>query len=239
MTRGREPARDLRLLHGAETRRRILARALELAGGEGLEALTIGRLADDLGMSKAGLFGHFGSKEALQLAVVEEARADFVARVAVPALAAPEGLPRLESLCAAWLSWARACPGGCFFSSAASEFDGRGGPVRDRIAASVSEWMTALTSAVEDARRLGHLARGTDAAQLAFELHALELGGNAAFQLFGDRTALERAERAIGTRIAAAVASPSSSQAARPAGPKRPAAAPSRRKDPGARRGPE
>lgn len=215
-------------MHGAETRRRILSRALELAGAEGLEALTIGRLAEDLGMSKAGLFGHFGSKEALQLAVVEEARADFVAKVAVPALAAPEGLARLESLCAAWLSWARGCPGGCFFSSAASEFDGRGGPVRDRIASSVAEWMTALTSAVEDARRLGHLAPDTDAAQLAFELHALELGGNAAFQLFGDKSALERAERAIGTRIAAAVAGGGPGAASDPA----------RRKDPGARRRP-
>jgi AcrR family transcriptional regulator len=222
------PAGDLRLLQGAETRRRILARAFDLAGAEGLEALTIGRLADDLGMSKAGLFGHFGSKEALQLAVVEEARADFVARVG-PALSAPEGLPRLESLCAAWLAWARGCPGGCFFSAAAAEFDGRGGPVRDRIAASVAEWMAALTSTVEDARRLGHLAPDTDAAQLAFELHALELGGNAAFQLFGDKSALERAERAIGTRIAAAAATPTAAGAARSA----------RRKDPGARRRPE
>ena len=197
-------SRDLRVAHGEDTRRRVVARALEIAGAEGLEALTIGRLADDLAMSKAGVFGAFGSKEGLQLAVVEAAREDFVARVAAPAMAAPEGLPRLESLCAAWLTWARSCPGGCFFSSAASEFDGRPGAVRDRVATSVAEWLEALTAAIEDARRLGHLGAEVDAAQLAFELHALELGGNAAFQLFGDRAALERAERAIGTRLAAA-----------------------------------
>lgn len=197
-------ARDLRVAHGEDTRQRVLARALAVAGAEGLEALTIGRLADDLGMSKAGVFGHFGSKEALQIAVVEAARDDFVERVGGPAMAAPEGLPRLESLCAAWIAWARACPGGCFFSSAAAEFDGRPGAVRDRIAASVAAWMEALTAAIEDARRLGHLDPAVDAAQLAFELHALELGGNAAFQLFGDRAALDRAERAIATRLASA-----------------------------------
>lgn len=194
---------DQRLVQGAATRQRILARALVIAGGEGLEALTIGKLADDLGMSKAGLFGHFGSKEDLQLAVVEEARRDFLASVG-PALLEPEGLPRLLALCTAWLGWARASEGGCFFASAASEFDGRPGPVRERIAQSVRDWLDGLTSAVDDARRLGHLDRDIDPRQLAFELHSLELGGNACYQLFKDREDLARAGRAIAARIDAA-----------------------------------
>jgi AcrR family transcriptional regulator len=197
------PRADQRLVQGAATRHRILARALVLAGSEGLEALTIGKLAEDLGMSKAGLFGHFGSKEDLQLAVVDEARRDFVASVG-PALLEPEGLPRLLALCSAWLAWARASEGGCFFASAASEFDGRSGPVRDRVAQSVRDWLDGLTSAVDDARRLGHLEASIDPRQLAFELHSLELGGNACYQLFRDREDLARAERAIAARIEAA-----------------------------------
>lgn len=202
-----EPRVDQRLAQGAATRQRILARALVLAGAEGLEALTIGRLADDLRMSKAGLFGHFGSKEELQLAVVDEARRDFLAAVG-GALGEAEGLPRLLALCKAWLAWARGSEGGCFFASAAAEFDGRPGPVRARIAEAVRDWLEGLTSAVEDARRLGHLDASVDARQLAFELHSLELGGNACFQLFGDREDLARAERAIDARIEAARSRP-------------------------------
>lgn len=202
--------RDLRLAHGEATRRRILEAAMDLASTEGLEALTIGRLATDLGMSKAGLFGHFGSKEALQLATLEAARAVFIEKVAAPAFAAPEGLPRLLALSAAWLAYARegTFRGGCLFAGAAAEFDGREGPVRDRVAAILREWLEGLESAIRDAQRLGHLDTTIEPAQLAFELNALELGGNWAFQLFRDPGAMERAARAIQARLEALTPAP-------------------------------
>lgn len=188
---------------GDRTRKAILARAVDLASAEGLEGLTIGRLATELSLSKSGLIGHFGSKEELQLATVEAAREIFFERVVVPALAAPEGLPRLQALCDHWLAYAQqeTFRGGCFFSAAASEFDGRPGPVRDRIAAILREWLDGLESAIRDAQRLHHLRAEVDAKQLAFELHALELAANWAFQLFTDHDAPERARRGMQARI--------------------------------------
>lgn len=200
------PARgDLRVAHGDATRRRILDAAVELAAVEGLEALTIGRLAADLGLSKAGVFGHFGSKEALQLATLEAARAVFIATVVAPALAAPEGLPRLRTLTDGWLRYAReGSRGGCLFAGAAAEFDGREGPVRERVVTIWREWLDGLESAIRDAQRLGHLAPTVDAAQLAFELNALELGGNWGLALFRDPVLADRAAAAVTARLDAA-----------------------------------
>jgi AcrR family transcriptional regulator len=191
---------------GDRTRRAILARAVDLASAEGLEGLTIGRLASELSLSKSGLIGHFGSKEELQLATIDAAREIFFQRAVAPALAEPEGLPRLRALCDHWLSYAHAetFRGGCFFSAASSEFDGRPGPVRDRIATVLREWLDGLEAAIADAQRLHHLRADVDAKQLAFELHALEMAANWAFQLFGDREAPERARRGIIARIEAA-----------------------------------
>jgi hypothetical protein len=123
--------------------------------------------------------------------------------VVVPALAKAEGLPRLQALCERWLAYAyeETFRGGCFFSAASSEFDGRPGPVRDRIATILREWLDGLEAAIRDAQRLKHLRPEVDAKQLAFELHALEMGANWAFQLFGDREAPERARRGILMRI--------------------------------------
>ncbi len=190
---------------GGRTRRAILEKAVDIASAEGLEGLTIGRLATELSMSKSGLIGHFGSKEELQLAVVETAREIFLESVVMPAMKADEGAPRLLGLCSHWLAYARAerFRGGCFFSAAAAEFDGRPGPVRDRIVQLMREWLDGLEAVISDAKRLGHLHRDVDAKQLAFELHALEMGANWAFQLFGDREAPARAHRAIRERLAA------------------------------------
>lgn len=223
------PRKDLRLAHGEATRRRILDAAMDLASTEGLEALTIGRLATDLGMSKAGLFGHFGSKEALQLATLDAARAVFIEKVAAKALAAPEGLPRLLALSSAWLAYARegTFRGGCLFAGAAAEFDGREGPVRDRVAEILREWLDGLESAIRDAQRLGHLDATVDPAQLAFELNALELGGNWAFQLFREPAAMDRAALAIHARIDALTRAPGGrpgrghAPSSKPASPKR------------------
>src|SRR5579864_5470895 len=142
-----------RLRKGVRTRESILRVAVDLASVEGLEGLTIGRLAEELKMSKSGLFAHFGSREELQLATVEMARQIFVEHVIRPALAVPAGAPRLWAICNAWVRYVEdpVFPGGCFFSAASFEFDSRPGPVRDRIAAVMQQWRTTLARAVEEA----------------------------------------------------------------------------------------
>ncbi|HJU53448.1 MAG TPA: TetR/AcrR family transcriptional regulator [Pyrinomonadaceae bacterium] len=192
-----------RKAQGERTRQAILEAAVHLASAEGLEGLTIGRLANELSMSKSGLFAHFGSKEELQLATVESARGVFIREVIRPAFEAERGLPRLWKLCDTWLGHVQGgvFRGGCFFAAAAAEFDSRPGPVRDRIAAIMKEWLKALGRAVVEAQGAGHLDKDVDASQLAFEFNALELGANWAFQLHGDRQAFTRARGAILERL--------------------------------------
>jgi AcrR family transcriptional regulator len=194
---------------GVATRRRILDAAVELAAAEGLSGLTIGRLAEELKMSKAGLFGYFGSKEELQIATIAAAEESFIERVITPAMAAPEGLPRLLALCSYWLDYA-ACTlkGGCFFLSAAADVDGRPGPVRDRVADTMRAWLAALVGAIKAAQDACHLDANADAAQIAFELNGLELAAAWARQLLDDRSAGDRARRGIFTRIAALATPP-------------------------------
>jgi AcrR family transcriptional regulator len=177
--------------------------AVDLASAEGLEGLTIGRLASELSMSKSGLFAHFGSKEELQLATVEAARDIFIREVVRPAFAAGRGLPRLWKLCDVWLAYVKGevFSGGCFFAAAAAEFDGRPGSVRDRVAGIMKEWLATLRGAITEAREVGQLDADADPAQLAFELNALEMGANWAFQLYGDRQAFSRARDAILERL--------------------------------------
>lgn len=192
-----------RRAQGARTRQAILERAVDLASVEGLEGLTIGGLASALEMSKSGLFAHFGSKEELQLATVEAAREVFIREVVRPAFEAERGLPRLWRLCDIWLAYVRGgvFRGGCFFAAAAAEFDSRPGPVRDRIAASMKEWLETLKRGVVEAQNAGQLDKEAAPAQLAFEFNALEIGANWAFQLYGDRQAFARAREAILERL--------------------------------------
>jgi AcrR family transcriptional regulator len=192
-----------RRAQGVRTRQTILEEAVHLASAEGLEGLTIGRLATELSLSKSGLFAHFGSKEELQLATIETARAVFISEVIRPAFEADEGMPRLWKLCDIWLGHVQGgvFRGGCFFAAASSEFDSRPGVVRDRIAEIMKEWLAALERAVMEAQRAKHLAAGVDPAQLAFEFNALELGANWAFQLHGDQQAFARAREAIRERL--------------------------------------
>ncbi|HMD56768.1 MAG TPA: TetR/AcrR family transcriptional regulator [Solirubrobacteraceae bacterium] len=191
---------DGRRLRGERTHQEILASAVELGSREGLEALTIGRLAAHAGVSKSGLFAHFGSKQELQLATIEAARAIFRAEVIEPGLAAPEGPARLRATLAAWLDYFRrdVFPGGCFFQAASLEFDGRPGPVRDRVVEVMEQWLEWLT---ELARRAG-LAEGEDPAQLAFELNAIGLATNWQRQLLGDSATLVRSEKAFERALA-------------------------------------
>ena len=192
-----------RKAQGDRTRRAILESAVHIASAEGLEGLTIGRLATELSMSKSGLFAHFGSKEELQVATVEAARTIFIHEVIKPAFDAPEGLPRLWKLCDIWLSYVQkgVFRGGCFFAAVAAEFDSRPGAVRDRIAEIMKEWLTALRNTIVEAQNAGHLDKDIDATQLAFEFNSLELGANWAFQLYGDPKAFTRAREAIRERL--------------------------------------
>jgi AcrR family transcriptional regulator len=195
---------------GARTRESILRAAVDIASVEGLEGLTIGRLADELDMSKSGLFAHFGSKEGLQLATVETARQIFVAKIIRPALARPEGLPRLLGLCQGWLDHVkvRVFKGGCFFTAASFEFDSRSGPVRDSIAAAMRTWLGILTRAIEGAQKARHIKASIDPEKFAFEIYSLAMGANWALQLFDDKEAMEKARHTILERIRS-VATPS------------------------------
>ena len=184
---------------GEGTRRQILLRAADLASAEGLEVLTIGRLADVLSMSKSGLFAHFGSKEELQLAVVETAYEVFAGEVLRPAELEPAGLARLLALLERWLGHVEhpVFRGGCFFLAASAEYDDRPGRVRDRIVALTRSWSERLSAEVAEATGRGELRPETNAAQLTFELHALLHQANWAHQLHGDAAAFEHARRAM------------------------------------------
>jgi AcrR family transcriptional regulator len=202
-SRGRAPRSD-----GIRTRRAILDEAARLATVEGLDGLSLARLAERVGMSKSGLFAHFGSKEELQLATVERATAIFDEVVVRPAADAPDGLGRLRALLEGFLGHVEVAvfPGGCFFASAAAELDTRSGPVRELALGVVADWTEALEQAVRDAQGEGVLDRDVDPAQLVFELDAYLMLANAQFVASGSKEPLERARRAIDGRLAEVVA---------------------------------
>jgi AcrR family transcriptional regulator len=196
--------------------------AVNLASVEGLQGLTIGRLAEELKMSKSGLFAHFGSKEDLQLATVEMARQIFGEHVIRPALAEPEGMPRLWALCDRWLGHVerRVFAGGCFFTAASFEFDSRSGPVRDSIANAMRTWLDVLSEAVARAQRCGHLRPSVNPEQFAFEMYSLAIGSHWGHGLFGDRKAFSNARSMILSRLRA-LATPKSPRITSPAIEKR------------------
>jgi AcrR family transcriptional regulator len=190
---------------GAETRERIVERAIRLASRDGLDGVTIGRLADELGISKSGLFAHFGSKEEMQLAVLEAAVARFQELVVKPALAAPRGEPRLRAIFHRWLGWANdpALPGGCIFLAAATELDDKPGVLRDFLVASQKEWLGAVSRATRIAIEEGHLRRDLDPEQLTFELFGVMLSYHHARRLLRDPKADARARNALDRMLAA------------------------------------
>jgi AcrR family transcriptional regulator len=176
---------------------------------KGLEGLTVGRLAEELGMSKSGLFAHFGSKEDLQLATCDTARQMFIDEISRPAIAAPKGMPRLWNLLDLWLGHLerRLFEGGCFFTAVSFEFDGRSGPVRDRIAFIMREWLAMLNRAVVETQKAGHIDSHVNADLLAYEIQSLALGAHWSKQLLDDRQAYSRA-RAIMLQKLRAAATP-------------------------------
>src|SRR5579862_8000636 len=173
--RARRPRSD-----GERSRNAILREAAQLATVEGLTGLSIGRLAEAVGMSKSGLFAHFGSKEELQLATIETASAIFSEEVIVPALSAPTGIERLRQLSERFLAHVegQVFPGGCFFASVAVELDTHPGPVRDRAIELTVEWFGQLETAVRDAQAEGAIDPAEDAGELTFELNAYLLMAN-------------------------------------------------------------
>jgi AcrR family transcriptional regulator len=178
--------------------------AADIATVEGLDGLSIGRLASELGMSKSGLFAHFGSKESLQLATIAEARQRYVQEVIAPALASGSGISRLLALCEAFLSYIEreVFPGGCFFASAMAEFAAKEpSPARDLISECQQQWMSALERAAEDARAAGELPANCDPCQLAFELEGALLSANWYFHLFHDAVNLKRARHAVRAQL--------------------------------------
>lgn len=191
------------MLKGERTRQTILDTAAALATREGLDPLSIGRLAEATGMSKSGLFAHFGSKEELQLATVDHAAAVFVREVIEPAREAPLGLARVWALCDRMIGYTerQVFPGGCFFAAASFEFNNRPGPVRDRIVAMLRSWTSYLEHAVEQARESGELRADADAHEIAFQLDAFAQSANAQFQLFRDPRVFDDARRAIRERL--------------------------------------
>ncbi len=176
---------------GAETRAAILERAVDLASTDGLEGLTIGRLASEMEMSKSGLFAHFGSKQDLQLATVEAAALHFGRTVIAPAADAPEGAPRLWAMVDSYFAYLDSSPysGGCFWAATTAEYDDRPGPVRDAIAAAIEAWLGEL-------ERQAALAGRDEPDRVAFELYAVVMGANSRHRLSGDRRVFELARKA-------------------------------------------
>src|SRR5262245_15292163 len=201
----REKPERKRRSDGERSRAAILREAAKLATVEGIDGLSIARLADAVGMSKSGLFAHFGSKEELQLATIETAGQIFVEIVIEPAMTAPTGLERFQSLAENFLRHVEedVFPGGCFFASVAAELDTRPGPVRDRAIAIVVDWTELLEQAVRDAQAEGAIDTAEDAAQLVFEIDAYLLHANAHYVVSRDARALDRARLAMQHRLAA------------------------------------
>ena len=184
---------------GERSHRAILDAAARLATVEGIDGLSIGGLASVTGMSKGGLYAHFGSKEKLQLETIGFAEEVFDAEVIDPAMKKEPGLPRTEALCENFLSHIDrgVFPGGCFFASVAAEIDTRPGPVRDRIAAFQAGWAQLVASELRAAKRENQLDQGADVEQLTFEINAMLAHANAVFLLQGERKAFDLALHGI------------------------------------------
>lgn len=197
-----EPATDGRIRRGDQTRRVVLGKAVDVASVDGLDGLSIGRLATELEISKSGLIAHFGSKEELQLATIRAARAIFATTVVEPALANPPGAERLRTLLEGWLAYSsdRRFPGGCFFARASHEYAARPGAVRDALSAVDEEWLALIATSVREAQEVGEIDASVDPEQLAFDLSAYLDAANLR-SLLGDQDVYDRAYRSMRDRL--------------------------------------
>jgi AcrR family transcriptional regulator len=189
---------------GEQTRTLILNEAVALASQVGLEGISIGSLASRLGLSKSGLFAHFGSKEDLQILTLQQAQRLFREQVFAPALAEPRGLPRLRALFSNWLAWLEQdLPGGCLILAASVEYDDRPGAIRDLLVAGQRELRGAIAKAIRLAMDAGHFGAQTDPWQLGFEIFGIVLATHHDRRLLGDARAHTRAQDAFDHLIAA------------------------------------
>jgi AcrR family transcriptional regulator len=193
---------------GERSRGAILDEAAQLSTVEGIGGLSLSRLADSVGMSKSGLFAHFGSKEELQLATIERADEIFHSQVLEPAESATDGLDRLRRLLDGYLRYVQAgtFPGGCFFATVLVEVSMQPGAVRDRLLVFLQDWLGRLESAIKDAQKEGTIDKGEDAGQLAFELEAALLLANTQFTVMQSAEPIERGRRSIEHRLKEAAA---------------------------------
>lgn len=184
---------------GERTKAAILDEALRLVSKSGLDGLTIGTLADATGMSKSGLFAHFGSREELLLAVLAHGQVQFTEVVFLRAMAKPRGLPRLRAMFSNWLDWTESAelPGGCPMIGGASEFDDKPGPVREMLAGGQRTWIETLKRAVRQGIEEGHFTAQTDPEQIAFEMFGIALVVHHHRRLLGYKKARERALTAL------------------------------------------
>lgn len=190
---------------GEQTRQTILDNALALASEVGLEGVTIGTLAGEVGLSKSGLYAHFSSKEDLQCQILDAAAERFVDVVVAPALKQPRGLPRLRALVQNWLAWGRdALPGGCPFVAAAVEYDDRPGPVRDRVVRYQRDLLDTLAQATRLAVAEGHLSTDLDVPQFVFELEGVLFAYHTYHRLFRHPDAATFASRSFDQLVRAA-----------------------------------
>ena len=188
---------------GERTRSAILRAAASLATVDGLEGLSIGNLAAAIGMSKSGLYAHFGSKQELQLATVQEAGRIFADEVVQPALAAPPGLAQLAAVCEAFFEHLRrrTFPGGCFFAGAALEMGTRPGPVKEAVAGFQAGFVDLLRGFVATAIEQNQLPPGEDPDHLAFELNGICLAADANFVLHDNPAVLDLARQVARRRL--------------------------------------
>ena len=195
---------------GERSRSTILREAAQLATIEGISGLSIGRLAAAVGMSKSGLFAHFGSKEELQIATIGTAGELFAEQVITPGLSAPTGIERVKALAENYLRHVEAAvyPGGSFFASIASEMDTHPGPVRDLAVQFMADWLELVERAITDAQAEGAIDPAEDAAQLTFDIEASLLLSNALFVISPESNPTQRARRAITQRLASAAPAP-------------------------------
>lgn len=188
---------------GDTTREAILRHAVGLASRVGLSGLSIGRLAQELDLSKSGLFSHFHSKEALQIQVLEYGAARFVESVVRPALEAPRGIPRIQALFDRWLAWSESEPssGGCFFVAMVTDLDDRPGPSRDLLVTLQRSWMGLLADVVRSVVREGQFRPDVDPEQFANDMYGVMLAYHHASRLLADPAAEARARRALASLL--------------------------------------
>jgi AcrR family transcriptional regulator len=197
-----EPS-DGRRVRGMRSRAAVLERSVQMASREGLEGLTIGALATDLGAHKSSVHALFGSKEELQLATLAAARAILIEQVVVPGLSSESGLTRLRAVGEAWCDYLAGdvFAGGCFLCAASAEMDGRPGAVRDAVAAAMCEWLAVLSANIEAGIAAGELRADIDPSAMAYRLNALGMAANWQRQLLHDPAGIEHARAAWGAEL--------------------------------------